>query len=180
MRSTYRPSERWWEKHQTMGPEADFLGMITDLSCALLTGIVSICPRHRIIESIAALCKDALEANYLRPSAAKSLLGKLMFASMGMYQKLGRAPARPLIQRACMDAAPWTLSFTLEGPSSTSCSSLIAALIGASTYFHAGAPLLLLRLTRRRILIGRLQQVPLLFYQAVPLTPPFASYHLTS
>ena len=97
-----------------MGPEADFLGMITNLSCALSTGIVSVRPRGRIIESISALCRSALQKNLLRPSVAKSLLGKLIFASMGMYKRLGRAPARPLIQRACIDASPWSLSYTLK------------------------------------------------------------------
>ena len=101
-------------KHQEMGPKADFLGMVSDLSRALLRGIVHVRPRRRLVESISELCKEALSDDLLRPKSAKTLLGKLMFASMGMYQRLGRAPARPLIQRTFLDAAPWNLSFTLR------------------------------------------------------------------
>ena len=79
----------------------------------MTAGVVTAYPRQRLIESIQDICREALSANILNPGTAAKLAGKLSFAASAMFNRLGRAAMRPIIQREYFDQPPFTLSRAL-------------------------------------------------------------------
>ena len=100
-------------KSKTLGPSADFIGLVHDVGDCLQTGHVSLQPRPSLVEKASALLQDAMIANYLSPAQASKARGMLGFVFTGAFGKVGRAGFGPLVQREYSDKSPFSLSHSL-------------------------------------------------------------------
>ena len=140
------------EKKQRMGPTADFLGLVHDVSGAFSQGTVSFTPRPALITKATSMCSEALANDQLKPSAAGKLLGVRAFLGTGLFSRLGKVGQRSLIRRTYYDTKckGWPLSIDGEDIS------LRSALDTTVIMLHA-APLRIMKLnaaTRRPLIVA--------------------------
>jgi hypothetical protein len=83
-------------KHVPGSPTAPYLGVLTDFSRLPAEGVMSMrlkpSRREKLLEALDA----AIESRQLRPASAASLAGKLMFAILSVFGKVGRAALHEL------------------------------------------------------------------------------------
>jgi len=81
---------------------ADFLGVVIDFFFSFITsdGCVIITPKTDRCARILSELNDCAQALQLHPSLAKKIFGKVSFLCTSLFGGVGRAPARPPIQRA--------------------------------------------------------------------------------
>ena len=118
------------KKRKLPAPARKFLGVISDFSQLLLTGVVSMYVdadrKTKLISTISSI----LAARYASPAAFARLAGKLLFATTWATWRFGRAALQPIFA-ATSGTFIWAARFALT-----------AAQIGALTFFLSVIPIL--------------------------------------
>ena len=101
-------------KSVQLGPQADFIGLVHDVSSCLQKGFVSLTPRPSLVVKSTEMLREALDTNSLTPAQASKIRGTLGFVFTGCFGKVGRAGFGPLVQREYSDSSPFSLSHKLQ------------------------------------------------------------------
>ena len=102
------------KKQVDLQVEADYLGLLHDVSQVAVRGVVSFRPRPAIKERVLALIDQAFKANSMTPADASKLRGVLGFISTASFGQVGRGGAQPLIFRQYADRPPFPLTHALR------------------------------------------------------------------